>query len=125
MDLYEALKAGTSKEELEKTFQKELADAIERVDKEAADTTVLNERRDTLVNAILDYINTLLDLPPETYEEFEAEFEMITSLLKSFEEGLKEDPLLNYTKDNKTYKIKKSDEDLEIINNFIKTFLKH
>ena len=63
MDLYEALKAGTSEEELLKEFHKDLDEANARIAAEeeaAADKEYLANCRDSLTEAILEYTKALL-----------------------------------------------------------------
>ena len=58
MDLYEALKAGTSEEELLKAFHKDLDEANARIAAEeeaAADKEYLADCRECLAEAILEY----------------------------------------------------------------------
>ena len=58
MDLYEALKAGTSKEQLQETFKKELEEATMRLAAETAKTETLTNSREKLIDAIIDYTQT-------------------------------------------------------------------
>ena len=84
MDLYEALKAGTTKEELLSTFQKELDSAIDRFEKEeeaALQEEYLADARTELANAILDYIAVLY---PDLNGE-EIPVSQVISILKDFE----------------------------------------
>ena len=63
MDLYEALKAGTSEEELLKAFHKDLDEANARIAAEeeaAADKEYLADCREYLAEAIIEYTKALL-----------------------------------------------------------------
>lgn len=85
MDLYEALKAGTSEAELMEAFKKDLEDARNRVQEEAAtaqNEEILNAARENLISSIIDYAEAISG---EDYSDFEEEIE---STLKSFEENL-------------------------------------
>jgi hypothetical protein len=88
MDLYEALKAGTSAEELLKAFHKDLDEANARIAAEeeaAADKEYLADCRECLAEAIIEYAKAFLgeDLDEsfsvesvvETLEGFEKEME--------------------------------------------------
>ena len=68
MDLYEALKAGSSKEDLVKTFQKDLDAAMARLkaDKEKEkkaeeNKKLLKELREFVASNLTDYLNMLSD----------------------------------------------------------------
>ena len=85
MDLYEALKAGTSEAELVETFKKDLEDARNRIQEEmpsAKDEEILNAARENLISSIIDYAEAITG---EDYSDFEEDLE---STLKSFEENL-------------------------------------
>ena len=56
MDLYEALKAGTSADELEDKFQEELRAALKRYNAEED----LNNTREELAAEIIDYLALVL-----------------------------------------------------------------
>ena len=88
MDLYEALKAGTSEEELLKAFHKDLDEANARIAAEeeaAADKEYLADCREYLAEAIIEYTKALLgenldesisvESVVETLEGFEKEME--------------------------------------------------
>lgn len=95
MDLYEALKAGTSEEELLKAFHKDLDEANARIAAEeeaAADKEYLANCRDSLAEAIIEYAKAFLgeDLDEsfsvksvvETFEGFEKEMEHVIAFSK-------------------------------------------
>ena len=136
MDLYEALKAGTTKEELEKAFQKDLDTAFEKLAQEKAeeaatkakaeaDEAYLADCREELAVSIIDYIDALLGVPEdETEEDIDKEFEAIIKALKTFEKTWK-DPFAFLSKEFTTDAAEKTDKDLEIINDFVKTLLKN
>lgn len=88
MDLYEALKAGTSEEELLKAFHKDLDEANARIAAEeeaAADKEYLANCRDSLAEAIIEYTKALLG---EDLDE-SISVKSITETLKEFEEDVK------------------------------------
>lgn len=97
MDLYEALKAGTSAEELLKAFHKDLDEANARIAAEeaAADKEYLADCRECLAEAIIEYAKTFLgeDLDEsfsvesvvETLEGFEKEMEQTIALSKKLD----------------------------------------
>ena len=95
MDLYEALKAGTSAEELLRAFHKDLDEANARIAAEeeaAADKEYLADCRDSLAEAIIEYAKAFLgeDLDEsfsvksvvETLEGFEKEMEHVIAFSK-------------------------------------------
>lgn len=95
MDLYEALKAGTSAEELLRAFHKDLDEANARIAAEeeaAADKEYLADCRECLAEAIIEYAKAFLgeDLDEafsvksivETLEGFEKEMERTVTFSK-------------------------------------------
>ena len=103
MDLYEALKAGTSEEELLRAFHKDLDEANARIAAEeeaAADKEYLADCRECLAEAIIEYAKALLgeDLDEsfsvksvvETLEGFEKEMEQAVAFSKKLDKMLKE-----------------------------------
>lgn len=103
MDLYEALKAGTSAEELLKAFHKDLDEANARIAAEeeaAADKEYLADCRECLAEAIIEYAEAFLgeDLDEslsvesviETLEGFEKEMEQAVAFSKKLDKILKE-----------------------------------
>ena len=63
MELYEVLKSGTSPEELEETFHKELASAMKRISEEQEQEkkkSQINDYRKALAKSICFYKNALL-----------------------------------------------------------------
>ena len=103
MDLYEALKAGTSAEELLKAFHKDLDEANARIAAEeeaAADKEYLADCRECLAEAIIEYAKAFLgeDLDEpfsvesvvETLEGFEKEMEQAVAFSKKLDKMLKE-----------------------------------
>ncbi len=103
MDLYEALKAGTSAEELLKAFHKDLDEANARIAAEeeaAADKEYLADCRECLAEAIIEYAKAFLgeDLDEsfsvksvvETLEGFEKEMEQTIAFSKKLDKILKE-----------------------------------
>ena len=103
MDLYEALKAGTSAEELLKAFHKDLDEANARIAAEeeaAADKEYLADCRECLAEAIIEYAKAFLgeDLDEafsvesvvETLEGFEKEMEQAVAFSKKLDKMFKE-----------------------------------
>ena len=101
MDLYEALKAGTSEEELLKAFHKDLDEANARIAAEeeaAADKEYLADCRECLAEAIIEYAKALLgeELDEsfsvksvvETLEGFEKEMEQAVAFSKKLDKML-------------------------------------
>ena len=101
MDLYEALKAGTSAEELLKAFHKDLDEANARITAEqeaAADKEYLTDCRECLAEAIIEYAKAFLgeDLDEsfsvesvvETLEGFEKEMEQTITFSKKLDKIL-------------------------------------
>lgn len=101
MDLYEALKAGTSAEELLKAFHKDLDEANARIAAEqeaAADKEYLADCRECLAEAIIAYAEAFLgeDLSEsfsfesvvETLEGFEKEMEQAVAFSKKLDKIL-------------------------------------
>ena len=125
MDLYEALKAGTSCDELVKTFQKELDAAKAKLDKEAEvrKNQELDKIRANLAIDIRDYLAYLIG------EEYADSFsdKDIYDTLHSLEDSMKEiaalyNDLLVSTKatskpKENTTKAKRTDD--EIIKDFL------
>lgn len=88
MDLYEALKAGTSEEELLNAFYKDLDEANARIAAEqeaTADKEYLADCREYLAEAILEYTKALLG---ENLDE-SISVKSVTETLKGFEEDVK------------------------------------
>ena len=103
MDLYEALKAGTSAEELLKAFHKDLDEANARIAAEeeaAADKEYLADCRECLAEAIIEYAKAFLgeDLDEsfsvesvvETLEGCEKDMEQAVAFSKKLDKILKE-----------------------------------
>lgn len=133
MDLYEALKAGTSAEELLKAFHKDLDEANARIAAEeeaAADKEYLTDCRECLAEAIIEYAEAFLgeDLDEslsvesviETLEEYEKEMEQAVALSKKLDKILKKAK----SNDKKPVGIKvttRSVDDDDIITQFLKS----
>lgn len=121
MDLYEALKSGTSADELVATFTKELEAAQAKL-KEERKTEWMTQYRTTLAAAIYDYISALIDfeIPSFTIADIEKELKGIEkelgpvlTLLSGFQSAKEEDSKLF-----KTESKAKTDDD--ILDQFIK-----
>ena len=121
MDLYEALKGGTSADELVATFTKELEAAKAKL-KEETEAEQVAQYRSELADAIYDYVSALtgFETPTLTVEEIEKELKSIEkelgpvlTLLSGFVEPKEED--------YKFFKTKKTKTDGDIIAEFIKS----
>ena len=134
MDLYEALKAGTSEEELLKAFHKDLDEANARIAAEeeaAADKEYLANCRDSLAEAILEYIKALLgeDLDEsisvesivETLKGFEKEIEQTITLSKKLDEILDKTKSENKKPIGIKVTTRSIDDDDDIITQFLKS----
>ena len=89
MDLYEALKAGTSAEELLRAFHRDLDEANVRIaaeQKAAADKEYLTDCRERLAEAIIEYAEALFG------EDLDESFstESVVKTLKGFEKEAKQ-----------------------------------
>ena len=134
MDLYEALKAGTSEEELLKAFHKDLDEANARIAAEeeaAADKEYLANCRDSLAEAILEYTKALLgeDLDEsisvesvvETLEGFEKEMKQTVAFSKKLDKILKEAKSENKKPVGIKVTTRSIDDDDDIITQFLKS----
>ena len=134
MDLYEALKAGTSEEELLKAFHKDLDEANARIAAEeeaAANKEYLTDCRECLAEAILEYTKALLG---EDLDE-SISVKSVTETLKGFEEDVKRTVTLSKKLDKILEKAKSEnkkpvgikvttrsiDDDDDIITQFLKS----
>lgn len=109
MDLYEALKAGTSAEELLKAFHKDLDEANARIAAEeeaAADKEYLVDCRECLAEAFLEYAKALLD---EDLDE-SISVKSVTETLKGFEEDVKQAVAFSKKLDKMLEKAKSEDK---------------
>lgn len=135
MDLYEALKAGTSTDELVKTFYKDLSGAQERIKKEKEEERNLEKKqwadscRMDLADAIFDYMGAIGDLFDYDFSLKDHDYETIVKALESFEKEMKNtisattklDEALRKAgikNDNKTFSCKISDDD-RVISDFL------
>ena len=134
MDLYEALKAGTSEEELLKAFHKDLDEANARIAAEeeaAADKEYLTDCREYLAEAILEYTKALLgeDLDEsisvksvvETLEGFEKEMEQIVTFSKKLDKILEKAKSENKKPVGIKVTTRSMDNDDDIITQFLKS----
>ena len=137
MDLYEALKHGTSADELLKAFHKELDEASARIAAEEEAENVINEEyiancRTELAESILNYAEAFLgtdttesftvDSIVDTLKDFEKEMESTVTLSKKLDKILKKAE----SKDKEPVGIKITtrtvdDKDKDIIDKFIKS----
>lgn len=122
MDLYEALKDGTSADELVATFTKELEAAKAKL-KEETEAEQVAQYRNYLAEAIYDYIAALtgFETPVFTVEEIEKglkevekEFGPMLTLLSGFQSTKEEDYKLFKTES-------KAKTDGDILTEFIKS----
>lgn len=91
MDLYEALKAGTSAEELLKAFYKDLDEANARIAAEqeaAADKEYLTDCRECLAEAIIEYAKAFLGKDFDESFSAESEIEILKGLEKEMEQTI-------------------------------------
>ena len=137
MDLYEALKGGTSEDELQKSFDEELAKARMRIAAEKkkeeeeslkkAKQQQVDHRREALAESILEYADSLFGsdilaiYPIEDVEEelknFEKEVDNLYDLLSTFNDLLKKADV-----ETPSLKVKKSSRsDDDIIQSFLKS----
>lgn len=134
MDLYEALKAGTSEEELLKAFHKDLDEANARIAAEeeaAADKEYLADCRECLAEAIIEYAKALLgeDLDEsfsvksvvETLEGFEKEMEQVVTLSKKLDKILEKAKSENKKPVGIKVTTRSIDDDDDIITQFLKS----
>lgn len=137
MDLYEALKSGTSEDELQKSFDEELAKARMRIAAEKkkeeeeslkkAKQQQVDHRREALAESILEYADSLFGsdilaiYPIEDVEEelknFEKEVDNLYDLLSTFNDLLKKADV--ETPSLKAKKSSRSDDD--IIQSFLES----
>ena len=134
MDLYEALKAGTSEEELLKAFHKDLDEANARIAAEeeaAADKEYLADCREYLAEAILEYTKALLgeDLDEsisvksviETLKGFEEDVKRIVTLSKKLDKILEKAKSENKKPVGIKATTRSIDDDDDIIAQFLKS----
>lgn len=120
MDLYEALKAGTSEEELLKAFHKDLEEATARIAKEeeeAADQEYLNVCREYLADAILDYAYAIFGEELDESESCSEEY--IIEILKNYEKEMKQFVDLSNKLHENLKDIKNKNKDKDFISNGI------
>lgn len=122
MDLYEALKDGTSADELVATFTKELEAAKAKLKEETEAERMLSYHRSCLADAIYDYISALTGAEtlsftiPEIEKELkgvEKDLGSVLTLLSDFQSAKKEDSKLFKTES-------KTGTDDDILDQFIK-----
>lgn len=137
MDLYEALKSGTSEDELQKSFDEQLAKARMRIaaEKKKEEEESLKKAkqqqvdycRKALAKSILDYADSLFDsdvftiFPMEDVEkelkDFEREVDNLNDLLSTFDDLFKKIDI-----ETPSLKVKKSSRsDDDIIQSFLKS----
>lgn len=134
MDLYEALKAGTSAEELLKAFHKDLDEANARIAAEeeaAANKEYLADCRECLAEAIIEYAKAFLDEDldeafsvksvVETLEGFEKEIEQTVTFSKKLDKMLKETKNENKKPVGIKATTRSIDDDDDIITQFLKS----
>jgi len=117
MDLYEALKAGTSADELIKTFNDDLIKAQKRLKQENKRKELLEKSKKTLTEAIYNYVKAYLG---EDFKKEDISIEYIDSLLSNTEKEL--DIILKNNKENKKSNLKITNhffDDDEVIKQFL------
>lgn len=130
MDLYEALKAGTSAEDLLNKFNEELGAAQARIEAEEAEEkdAYREDCRNDLIDAFLDYIDACFgdeldedELSPDYIEQILLDFEKEVKNLAELEQEL--DTLSAQLKksDKPTVKVTYSLNDEDIIQAFLKS----
>lgn len=129
MNLYEALKAGTSEEELLKAFHKDLNEANARIKAEQqkiANQKKYDDCREHLAKALVEYAETCFDKKSD--ESFSVD--SVVKILKEFEKEMKQaidfsnklDKIFEKTKNDNPYvKITTHTIDDDIINEFLKS----
>lgn len=122
MDLYEALKSGTSADELVATFTKELEAAKAKLKEETKAEQIAYYRED-LAEAIYNYISALIEFETPSFtvadiekelKDIEKELGPVLTLLSSFVEPKEEDYKFFKTES-------KTKTDGEILAEFIKS----
>ena len=134
MDLYEALKAGTSEEELLKAFHKDLDEANARIAAEqeaTADKEYLANCRESLAEAIIEYAKAFLgeDLDEsfsvksvvEALEGLEKEMEQAAALSKKLDKILEKAKSENKKPVGIKVTTRSIDDDDDIIAQFLKS----
>ena len=136
MELYDALKSGVKPEDLLKSFQEDLDAAQKRItqeeekEKQEKKKQYIEDCRDDLTLAIVDYMDAILgDLDMDKIDE---EIETIKKLLIDFEKEMDMWDFFNRNakkffgndSKNKTIKIN-TNNDNEVINQFIKELEKN
>lgn len=132
MDLYEALKAGTSAEELSNFFNEELKKAQDQLNEEQAaaeEEASKKERvdycRNDAIVAIINYTRALLD---EELEDWDEAFDILENYFKELEEELEETKKMHDAIEKTSDEIEKifstaaKDENNGIIKKFFITF---
>lgn len=84
MDLYDALKAGTSADDLLKQFHKELDAAKTRIKQEEDNARFLDAARYNLAEAIVDYVDAWLG-PDGGADLFISDAEEVVDMIKNME----------------------------------------
>ena len=114
MDLYEALKSGTSIEVLKDAFDKELKEATAKLEAEKRAQELaryVDIARGNLVEALLQYCEVIgCETDSDDAEELEETFKNLEKILKNEKPNI----------DNTTKSAKKNDDD--ILQDFVKKF---
>ena len=121
MDLYEALKAGTTAEELMETFHKELDEVNKKLKEEeenaAKEELKMDLSREMLVDAIVDYFTNLFDIKDDLIDE-----NLLINTLKDFEKEMQY--FINFNKKaTKNKELKKNTNTVKTDDDILKTFL--
>ena len=109
MELYEALKNGTSIEELKTAFDKELKEASARIEQEKENDDKLKKARKALMDAIAAYTPLYTKKPDNEYD--------VEDLVRALENTIDHSfgPKKNW------YRAKKTDPAIDIINEFLRS----
>ena len=92
MDLYEALKSGTSADTLLNKFYEDLDIALEKIKEEEQKKKILelDNVRNDFINVLIKYISTLLEIPEVSTKESDTCKEIIFNALMEFEKEIKD-----------------------------------
>ena len=124
MDLYEALKSGTTPEELVATFHKDLEAAQKKYEKEAQSDQALNYARGQLANALCVYAQVLFgkEMKHTDVQDVEQVLKDKEQEIKDTVQILKELKELSDSIEQKIPKAKKPKTDDDILKAFLDSF---
>lgn len=120
-DLKDALRGGMTPEEMLADFQRQLAEAQTEVANErAAAVSELDEAREDMVDAIIDYTVALGITPPDVAEDDEFRDGLVETIKETEQEMAAMRPLLNMLRDMKKAENKERTPD-DVIGEFLKS----